>query len=481
MESYCFCTLQLSLNLTFFFFYLLCFAFKAIMPSSTIHLRAFELHAGPKTARLVTVSLEKSIAEVYTHLCSVLKLDAPISQVTFHKTFNKRIDTTPLSIVAPIDSLGLTDNDIFILRQGHRLRLERKESDGTADHSAKVAELPCTSTEQRQPNVQPGSTTAPSEAWENTEPRQPCAALPRKASLNVSKGVLADALTSGELGEMVNLQRSKVCIATDVRRINIYRQQFAQFNHVSHAFVMKMFQLLAALSRGGLTVPSAAPQRGPTRSTVSVRDLHQELLLLFCRRARLPFGEADRLLASGARGMDAVYEALCYYADATTAPNPSMKAKVCEWLSERLLPLRCAAQMICILHEGHEAEYLELALLRLRGQAPTAMTWLCLKDSAAQERRCCYYSAIAEFGQASVPTHVSAAEIPVLEAVDLDSCCSTWGLNNISYKGHLLPLLSWMWSRLVAAVMMGRDDSSVRLDEMLHLYSECQAALTWVS
>ncbi|KPA83784.1 hypothetical protein ABB37_02008 [Leptomonas pyrrhocoris] len=446
------------------------------MPPSSIHLRAFELRAGPKTARLVTVSLDRSISEVYTHLCRVLKLDAPLSQVTFHKTYNKKIVTTPLSITAPIGSLGLADDDIFILRHGPRSRSAGREIGGNAQSDAGSVKVLTASQRRRQQlrsaaalPILPGTEGGPLHVTQASS----------SAVDTEKKEEITGAPITADMEEMMNVHQNNVCMVADRQRMENYQQQFAQYSCVTQVFVMKLFQLLAVLSCSCPTAPVPAPQLGPTRSTVSVAVLHRELLTDFCRRARVPLSRVESLLDSGARNIDAVYEALYYYAD-VTVQSSVIAAKVEEWLKENLPPLQPAAQMICMLHEGQEAAYLELALLRLRGQVPTAMTWLCLKDAAAPEKRCCYYSAVVRFSQFAAPMHVNAAEIAMVESGWLDSCCVAWGLNNCPYNGHLLPLSCWMWSRLVAAVMTCRDGAAVRLTELLNMYSEWEASLAWV-
>ncbi|KPI87121.1 hypothetical protein ABL78_3774 [Leptomonas seymouri] len=449
------------------------------MPASTIQLRAFELCAGPKAARLVTVRLDKSISEVYTHLCSVLELDAPLNRVSFHKTQDKRVDTTPLSITAPIGSLGLAHNDIFVVRQGCRARTAQR---GSVDHAQRGA-VSVDTENVSEPQLQPQQLTAAGASPTLSE----TGGLPlhtAQASFSGAKGNAKEetkaVLSTADSEMLVSAQRSSVCVAVDRRRMENCRHQFAQHSHLTHAFTMKLFQLLTVLSRACPTVPSAAPHLGPTRSTVSIKDLHREILTEFCRHARLPLSRLDGVLASDTLDIGAVYEALYHYAG-VAARNSALVAMVDEWLKERLPPLQPAAQMICMLHEGHEAAYLELALLRLLGQVPTAMTWLCLKNTAAAGGRPFYYSAIATFSQTCPPLHLNAAEIPVLDSAELNSCCVAWGLNNSPYKGHLLPLSCWMWSRLVAALLTGHDVASARLTELVNIYSEWEASITCAS
>jgi hypothetical protein len=426
-------------------------------PHNTMHLRAFELRAGPRSARLVTVSFDQCIADLYPHLCRVLKLDVPINHVTFHKTHDKRVDTMPLPTTTPLSLLGLVDNDIFIVRKGYHARSAAQEDESVTQRRA--AGL---SESRRQERRRVDSDAA-------------------KGSGSDKAGVKAAASPiAAEAEDMINTQRGRVCMATDVQRMSCYQQQLAQYSQMTQIFTLKLFQLLAVLSRDCPTVPFTTPQRGPVHSTLSVEDVHRDLLSDFCRRSRLPASHVDRLLGRGTRDMAAVYDALCYYAD-VTLPNHTIQSKVSDFLKEWLPPLQPAAQLICILHEGHEAEWLEQALLRLLGHAPTSMTWLCLKDSteaiALGRQSCCYYSAVVQFSQSAPPTHVIVDDIPVLEAAELDSCCVAWGLHNSSYKGHLLPLSSWMWSRVVAAMMTGRDDASARLCDLLNLYGEWEASL----
>lgn len=436
------------------------------MPSSTLQLRAFELSAGPKSARLVTVHVEKSIADVYAHLCSVLKLDAPLSRATFHTTHEKKIDTTPLSTTVPIGSLGLANNSIFVVRVAPRV------APNTHDGGAKAAEMPQTDLNQQRllsavGGAARGNTTT-------TPTIQSAEGRPTDAGRTVDAPAAADSEGA------VSRDGDGVCrAAEEARRVDVDRRRCVQHRHVTQVIVLRLFQLLAVLAKATATTPFAAPQRGPTRSTVSIMDLHRDLITAFCRHAGLPLAEAQRLLSHGPHGMDAVYDALRYYA-VLPAYDSAVEARVARWLAEHIPPLRPAAFLICVLHVSHEAEYVETALLRLLGHAPTAMTWLRLRDATQLAGvGSCYYSSIAQFGQTAPPTHVGAVELPALETGELDSVCEGWGLYNASYKGHLLALPSFVWSRAVAAVVTGRADAAAHLRELLGLYSEWEAALAW--
>lgn len=449
-------------------------------PSKTIHLRAFELRAGPKTARLVTVSVDKSIADVYAHLRSVLKLDASLSGVTFHKTHDKKIDTAPLSVTAPIGTLGLAENDIFIIRQGGRARSIARDVATTAEEMNKEPDLNLQKKEHGQPIAL--SCQSASSPDHITSAKSTPAPEQRETEAN---GVSTNcASAAAGLSYVVGMQRGIVCLSTDAHCHERYRQQFMQHRHLTQVCTLKACQLLVLLSRTDSIVSPSAPQQGVTQLTeaTTVKDLHRELLFDFSRRASLPLRHVDHLLKDDIRGMASVYEALYYYADVPT-PGSDMLAKVEKFLSERLPQLCTAAKMICLLHAGREAEYLEGALLRLIGRAPTSMSWLCLRNVARFEQReeqCCYFSTITKLSQSYPPIHVAAAQIPVLEVSELDSCCVAWGLNNTAYRGHLLPLSCWTWSRLVAAITTSGDDTCAHLCELLNTYSEYEASLNWV-
>lgn len=453
------------------------------MPASTIQLRAFELGAGPKTARLVTVNVERTIADIYAHLCGVLKLDAPLSHVTFHTTHDKKVDTAPLSTTVPIGSLGLAHNGIFIVRQSSRTRPTAAAPESSAgaatpaSENAKTAssaaEAGPTPTPHRQP---PPSTGAASSAVPLTSTGDTASSAPHSTE---SAEAAAAPPGSDKAEDALTREGTGLSLAADVHRAEGYRQQFLQHSHVTQVVVMRLFQLLAVLSRVSATTPFAAPQLGPTRSTATVMDLHRELLTAFCRRVGLPPEDAERLLSSAPHGMAAVYEALTYYAVMPSVSH-SVVAKVDRWLAEHIPALRPATRVVCALHAGREAEYVEGALLRLLGHTPTAMTWLCLRDATQPaERGRCFYSAVAQFSQTAVPAHVVSMELPVVDVGELDSCCEGWGLYNGAYKGHLLALPPWTWSRTVAAVMTGRPDAAAHLRDLLSLYSEWEASLAW--
>lgn len=394
--------------------------------AQTLQLRAFELTAGPKSARLLYVNPARSISEAYPQIRLLLRLELPLSDVTFHRTVDKRVDTTPLPTTTPMRALGLRDNDIFVLRRRSR-------------------------------PAQPASTSAASEGAN---------APPSPSSRAATLVPVSAAISSPSLPAPAPAPAPpSTAAALSAHSSAISRDRLRNHRRLAQLLALRALQLAVAASPSAAVAFSGSP---------ALADVHRGIVRDFGRRAELPVDDLEQALGHGPIGVQAVYEALNYVAADMVASGA--EAGVEAWLAVHLPPLRPAARLICVLHASHEAEFLERTLLRLLHRRPTGLAWLLIRDPAAPERRC-FHSAVVGLAQYGVPAHVDLAQVSIFPSTELDCACASWGLCSCFYRGHLPPVLSWLWSRLAAAVLTGAPDTSALARDVLGMYGECDAAL----
>lgn len=157
------------------------------------------------------------------------------------------------------------------------------------------------------------------------------------------------------------------------------------------------------------------PRKAPSHAqrTAALRELHVELIThaLQCRPTP-PHITADVVLQRFGDNLPALYSALLHRADLHPAPHTlRVVSALLATHAPSLLPAR---EVVSVLYEGREAEYVEQVLARVEGVQPSHWTWLEVHCGEPNECTTLFLSCQTRVAQQRRPSSLHGVPLPVI-------------------------------------------------------------------